>query len=822
MVWNASNRLEAARACVRALTDGAYSNFEIVVQAGNSTDGTLEEFQKAARVDSRVRILPMAAADSGAGLLTSMRACRGEYIGLWPMSGRLMPDAIEIAVNAFANRPSVGAVCGCDFLVDGHGNNLASVDIVTLLFTSYQPFLPAGFFRRQALEECGQAHEGWLTEAIDLDLCLRLATDFGIHSLSRRLADCPNPIAINDGLPMNAASAIEERMRVLSRTFSIEGFFGPIEALHLEAVVNHLSNLWQRLSVLGTRDADFLCVTSLRSAAQRFHSLLRVDHRALQSLHRLFCVRSDNLGLLSFPLQKLFAFSSRLPERAQLHVNYQVWNCTFLLGYWLKRKIIAYTKPRSDFHPAAPSRAEMLADLYAFVASRHEARGQVDLAMEMLERARPPGGIPRDSSAAQVLLKSPSATDASIAEYQKRWVDRHIGPKPMVALRTPNVPVVTRKVRIGYHCSFMDSDTIRYMMRNVVAAHDRSRFEVYGYSSKPYPVDIAAAFDVPRDTSSVDVSSTEHSFEKSARADEAFVALVRRDEIDIFVELTGFSPGNRFRAMSRRCAPVQVSFLNHTGTSQVPNVDYILTDEICTPSESEMQEHYSETLWRLPGCFFSFDYRGSECPPLVEPPSQRRGYTTFGCFGHGGKLNRELIAIWAKILHRCRNSLLCLQNPQFSNDDTRRFIASQFRQHGIASDRLVLAKGVDRNSLLGVYSQIDISLDTWPYCGGNTIAEALWMGTPVVTLLGERFSARYGASIVTAAGCSDLIAQTPEQYVEIAVSLAGDLPRLRRLRQELRQMSFDHGLADSTRFARNLEAGYLEMLGRSGKGCVTG
>ncbi|MEI6204301.1 MAG: hypothetical protein WCP68_20330, partial [Enhydrobacter sp.] len=525
---------------------------------------------------------------------------------------------------------------------------------------------------------------------------------------------------------------------------------------------------------------------------------------------------------LSSPLQKVFAYNSRLPERAQLHLNYQIWNCAFLVGYWLKRKIIAHTKPRSEFHPAAPSRAEMLADLYALVASRHEARGQVDLALEMLEHARPPNGAPRDSYAAQVLLKSPSATDASIAEYQKGWVDRHIGPKPLVSLHTRNVPVAARKVRIGYHCAFMDSDTIRYMMRNVMAAHDRSRFEVYGYSSKPYPADIAASFDVRRDTTAVDVSPTEHSFEKSARADEAFVSLVRSDEIDVFVELTGFSPGNRFRAMSHRCAPVQVSFLNHTGTSQVPNVDYIITDEVCTPATSHMQAHYSETLWRVPGCFFSFDYRGSKCPPLVEAPSEHRGYVTFGCFGHGGKLNGELIEMWAKLLHRCPSSVLRLQNSQFSNNDTRRFIASQFQHHGISSDRLMLAKGVDRDSLLGAYSEIDISLDTWPYCGGNTLAEALWMGTPVVTLLGERFSARYGASLLAAAGCPDFIARTPEQYIEIAASLAGDLPRRRKLRRSLRQMSVDHGLADSSRFARNLEDAYLEMLSRAGKGCTGG
>lgn len=805
IVWNGCNRLEAAQACIRTLADIGYPNVEIVVQAGNSIDGTLEEFQKAAEKDSRIHVLSRAVADSGAGLLAALRACNGEYIGFWPMQGRLLPDSFEAVVQEFARSPGVGAVCGGGFLIDGNGHTLEPVDLITLLFTSYQPFLPESFFRRQALLECDLARDSWLTESVELELCLRLAVDFGIRSVSRRIADCPRPISISDGLPVNAASAIQHRMRILSQVFSIEGFFGPLEALHLEASVNQLSALWQRHDALGTHDAEFLCVTALRLATHRFHTLLRNDHRALSSLHRLFGVRSDNLGLLSPSLQRLFTWSSHLPERARIHVNYQVWNCTFGLGYWLKRKVIAYTKPSSNFHPAALPRAEMLAELYAFVASRYESRGQIDLAIEMWERARPPNNFAQDSAAAQALLRLPSATDSSIADYQKRWVERHIRATSRLI---PWTRPVGRKIRIGYHCSFMDSDTIRYMMRDVMAAHDRTKFEIFGYSPTPYPADLVPSFDVRRDTRATRTSSNG----QRGLSEEAFVAMVRRDEIDIFVELSGFSPGHRFRAMSERCAPVQVSFMNHTGSSQVPNVDYILTDEISTPSAAEMQRHYSETLWRLPGCFFCFDYRKSEYPPLIEPPSIRRGYTTFGCFGHGGKLNEQLIALWATLLHRCPSSMLHLQNPQFSNDDTRRFISNQFKRCGIASDRLVLAKGVDRNSLLSTYSQIDISLDTWPYCGGNTVAEGLWMGVPVVTLLGERFSARYGASLLAAAGCSDLIAKSPDEYVEIAASLAHDLPRLQNLRQSLRQRSIEYGLGDSWKFARNLETAYEQML----------
>ena len=190
----------------------------------------------------------------------------------------------------------------------------------------------------------------------------------------------------------------------------------------------------------------------------------------------------------------------------------------------------------------------------------------------------------------------------------------------------------------------------------------------------------------------------------------------------------------------------------------------------------------------------------------------RNGHITFGCFGTGGKIGLELIDLWAKLLHRVPGSLLHMQNPQLSLAGNRIFLADRFRRVGISSDRLVLEGGVSRPELLQVYGQVDISLDTWPYCGGNTIAESLWHGVPVVSLMGDRFSSRYGASLLTAAGCEDLIAQTPEHYVCIATQLANDPERLHHLRSNLRRMSLEQALADSKAFARELESAFITML----------
>ncbi len=345
----------------------------------------------------------------------------------------------------------------------------------------------------------------------------------------------------------------------------------------------------------------------------------------------------------------------------------------------------------------------------------------------------------------------------------------------------------------------MEGDTIRFIMRRVIAAHDRSQFEVYGYAPTRLSQDIKSAFDVVRETGGLDTAE--------------FIDAVRADDIDVFVEMTGLSPGHRYAAMASRCAPVQVSYLNHHGTSRIPAVDYFLSDEISTPTGSDADRTFSEKIYRLPDCLLCYDYEGYPHPSIVDPPSRTRGVVTFGYFGSGSKLNSVIIGWWAELLRQVPKSTLYLRNYQLTPADNRRYLIDRFRWFGIGPERLRVAGGASRNSLVKCYNDIDISLDTWPYCGGNTIGESLWQGVPVVTHKGDRISSRYGASLLGAAGCADLVGETLEEYIDIAAALASDPDRLLFLRRNLRTMCKEHGLGNSTRFARNLEKFYVQALG---------
>jgi predicted O-linked N-acetylglucosamine transferase (SPINDLY family) len=406
-----------------------------------------------------------------------------------------------------------------------------------------------------------------------------------------------------------------------------------------------------------------------------------------------------------------------------------------------------------------------------------------------------------DAEACQLALASPDYADADLELMLRRWSMKQIALEPhIVHLVRGRFANFRRKRRttIGYHCIFWNSPGAEAFALSFIKHHRRD-FRIIGYSPFEESSRVQQHFDVFH-------GATEK------YDSETFARLVRSDEVDIFVELSGLSHYHRFAAMALRCAPIQVSYINHLATTQVPNVDYVVGDDIAFPKASD--RYFSETIYRLPRCLLTYNYDSIDMPPVSPPPMLENGYTTFGSFGGPYKLNRECIELWAAVLRAVPNSRFLMQNEGMSKQDNIDFIKRQFWKHGVEPERLIILPGVDREANLLNYASMDISLDSWPYCGGNSIAEALWQGVPVVTLKGRRATAAYGASLLSAAGLADLVAETPEEYVDIAARLAASAPRLVDLRRNLRAMMHQHGLADSERMARVLESAFEEMMQR--------
>ena len=327
-------------------------------------------------------------------------------------------------------------------------------------------------------------------------------------------------------------------------------------------------------------------------------------------------------------------------------------------------------------------------------------------------------------------------------------------------------------------------------------AHDHDRFEIFCYSSvlnADGMTDlIRARTDVWRDV--------------PALSDEQLARAIRDDRIDILVDLTMHMSGSRLLAFAYKPAPVQVTYLAYCSTTGLDAMDYRLTDPYLDPP-GENDRFYSEKCAYLPETYWC--YRPSdETPEVSRLPALDAGCVTFGCLNNFSKVSQPALSAWCRLLGTLPGSRLILHAPSGSH---RQRALDFFAGQGVASDRVSFSPTLPENEYLAVYQGIDVALDPFPYAGGTTTCDALWMGVPVTSLAGQTAVGRAGVSILSNVGLADLVARDVEGYVRIAAGLAGNLERLGELRATLRRRMQRSPLMDARRFAHNVETLYREF-----------
>lgn len=277
---------------------------------------------------------------------------------------------------------------------------------------------------------------------------------------------------------------------------------------------------------------------------------------------------------------------------------------------------------------------------------------------------------------------------------------------------------------------------------------------------------------------------------------------IHGSNINVLVDLSGHTAKNRLAVFAKKPAPIQVNWLGYWASTGVSEIDYLLGDPYVTPPAES--SHFSEEIWALPETYLCFS------PPKLEIdvgplPALANGYVTFGCFNNLSKIGKEVVELWSNVLHRVSDSRLFLKTHQLGEAALAEAVVCQFSAKGIAPERLVLEGPSSRVELLQAYNRVDIALDPFPYPGGTTTAEALWMGVPVLTKAGDRFLSHVGESIAYNAGQSDWIAQDDDAYVAKAVSFSSNPQALSEIRQGLRAQVLSSPLFDAPRFARHFE-----------------
>jgi len=354
---------------------------------------------------------------------------------------------------------------------------------------------------------------------------------------------------------------------------------------------------------------------------------------------------------------------------------------------------------------------------------------------------------------------------------------RHVGArlyrsyaKPATNDRDPD-----RRLVVGYVSADFKAHSAAFSFRPVIEHHDREKFEVVLYSGVVIPDASTKRFEAVADkwrdvTHLTDIQLAEQ---------------IKADKVDILVDLSGHSGGNRLRVFAAKPAPVQVTAWGHATGTGLPAIDYLFADPVAIPPE--VRHFYAEAIYDLPSIVIIEPLADQWRSP--ELPFDRNGYLTYGSLNRASKISDDAIRVWSRILAVQTNSRLILKDHQMDDPAVRQNLLEKFRAQGIAADRVTLLGSSSRQQHLMTLHQIDIALDPFPQAGGVSTWEALYMGVPVVSRLGNTVSSRVGCAVLAAAGLPEFIATDDDRYIAIATN--PDLERLRSIRRNLPSFILD-------------------------------
>ena len=355
-----------------------------------------------------------------------------------------------------------------------------------------------------------------------------------------------------------------------------------------------------------------------------------------------------------------------------------------------------------------------------------------------------------------------------------------------------------KRLKIGLVSGDLRQHPVAFFLENWAKNTDSSRIELIAYTTDIRQDDVTARLK-PHFSSLKSLVGLN---------DEAAAELIYKDGIHILIDLSGHTAGNRLPVFAYRPAPLQVSWLGYFATTGMSSIDYFIADEVGVPEQNKTQ--FVETVKYLPYTRLCFSAPSAliETSPL---PALANGYITFASFQTLVKASDDVLAIWAEVMHALPNSKLRWQCKSFADLTVVNDIQDRFAKYGVDSKRLILLGSVSRNAYFKAQADVDMILDTFPFPGGTTTCEALWMGVPTLTLIGDTLIARQGASLMTAAGLSEWIVENKADYVKKALSFASDINYLSQLRMKLRDQVLLSPLFDAPKFARNMEKVLLEI-----------
>lgn len=387
-------------------------------------------------------------------------------------------------------------------------------------------------------------------------------------------------------------------------------------------------------------------------------------------------------------------------------------------------------------------------------------------------------------------------TRAEIRAGYQQWAQR-FAPASVGSAKHHNGPAPERRLRVGYISPDFRRHAVTYFFEPVLDAHDRERFELYGYGNVSQP-----------DDTSTRLRSKFHRYRDVWGQDAATVcAWIQQDQIDILVELAGHVRDNRMDVLALKPAPLQVD-LGGISTSGMSQIDYRITDEVYDPPETHAQ--YVEQSLCLPGGLSCFRPPPNS-PPVGPLPAQQRAYFCFGSFNNNAKISPTVLRVWAQILQEIPRARMIIKFPGGTDAQVQETYYQRFAAQGVSRERIGILGQLPFEQHMNLFKQVDLLLDTYPYNGGITTLEGLWMGVPTLTWTGQTFVSRAGLSILKRLDLEIFAASSASEYVSKARAFAAQTDELAQIRSGLRSMMLHSPLCDLSRISRELEYAYRRM-----------
>ena len=444
-------------------------------------------------------------------------------------------------------------------------------------------------------------------------------------------------------------------------------------------------------------------------------------------------------------------------------------------------------------------------DLLAMKAFAWVHQARIEESQELLAKARqlkPESLVAIGNTLFSSLYRDGLDASAQSAFHRQLALDlcRQVPPSPP----QPRIEITERPLRIGYLSPDFRSHPIGYFIEPLLKHHRPEQCHSTCYMLPCAQDDVTQRLKRHahqwRDCEGWNV--------------QQIVGKIRDDNIDILVDLAGYTAGGRMDVLASRAAPVQAIFLGYPYTTGLPNMDFMMADPHVIPVDQERL--YSESVVRLDHCFLCYQPQPGT-PEVAELPALRSGTITFGSFNNLPKLSATCLDLWAQVLKAVPDAQLMLMASSLADEGTRMLFRQHFQERGIAVERILLLPPVTPlTRFLAEYGRLDIALDPIPFNGGTTSCEALWMGVPLVTLAGEGFMSRMGVTLLQTIHHPEWVANTPTEYVSIAKRLAKDPLELAEIRAALRGQIMASALYDAAGYAENIERLYRQMVSQSG------